>query len=62
MLNLEKIFSKLFRLLAVTGRRRGSKLCKRLEPARNLGITHTAIIIASEVAMFCATSEFIKKH
>lgn len=62
MLNIEKAVSKLFHLLAITGRRRGSKLFELLEPTRNVGIIHTAIIVASEVAMFCVTSEFIKNN
>lgn len=62
MLNVEKVLSKLFHLLAITGRMSGSKLCELLEPTRNVGIIYTAITIASEMAMFCVPSEFIKKH
>lgn len=52
------------KIISSVGHRRmsGSKLCELLEPTRNVGIIYTAIIIASEMAMFCVPSEFIKKH
>lgn len=40
----------------------GRKFGELLEPTRNVGIVPTAVIIASEMAMFCVTTEFIKKH
>lgn len=62
MLNVEKVLSILFHLLAITGRRSGSKFCELLEPTRTVGIIHIATITASEMAVFCVASEFIKKH
>lgn len=46
----------------ITGKRRGNKLCELLEPTRNAEVVHTAVIIASKMAVVYVTSQFIKKH